>query len=73
MGAAPREFLLAAVAMAVLAAGVVLLVTGPTAVGWALVVAGALLDTVAVLLVVRRVRGRGRPAAPPVPGMIDRR
>ncbi|MGY1745583.1 hypothetical protein [Blastococcus sp. SYSU D00695] len=73
MGAVPREFLLVAVAMAVLAVGIVLLVTGSTTLGWVLVVAGALLDAAAVTAVVRRAAGRGRPSAPPVPGVVDRR
>ncbi len=72
MGAVPREFLLAAVAMAVLAAGVVLLVTG-SSVGWVLVAAGALLDAVAVVLILRRAAGRSRLEPPPMPGMVDRR
>ena len=72
MGAVPREFLLAAVAMAVLAVGVVLLVTGSTTVGWVLIAVGALLDTVAVAGIVRRATGRGRRTPPPMPGMLDR-
>lgn len=73
MGAVPREFLLVAVAMAVLAVGVVLLVTGSTTAGWVLVAVGALLDTAGVVAIVRRAAGRGRPSSPPVPGVIDRR
>ncbi|RBY85099.1 hypothetical protein [Blastococcus sp. TF02A-26] len=73
MGAVPRELLLVAVAMAVLAVGVVLLVTGSTTAGWVLIAVGALIDTVAVARIVRRATGRSRPEAPPMPGMIDGR
>jgi hypothetical protein len=73
MGAVPGEFVLAAVAMAVIAGGVVLLVTGSVTAGWVVIGLGALLDTVAVAGIVRRAAGRGRPAPPAVPGMLERR
>ncbi|SEP28820.1 hypothetical protein [Trujillonella endophytica] len=73
MGGLPRELLLAAVATTVLALGVVLLVSGATGAGWGVVTVGLLLDAVAMVLIVRRAGGRGRPADPPMPGMVDRR
>jgi type IV secretory pathway TrbD component len=73
MGGLPRELQFVVLAGTVLAAGVLVLVLSSSPIGWVLVGVGAVLDVVAVTLLVRRASGRGRPDTPPMPGIVDRR